>query len=228
MRLALLLVVSAFAFAQIERPQIGVMLDENGDARAVLGAAESATASDPLWSGVLSLACSAQVCFAKTQTALLSSTGETMDAPAGPAILAIDGAAVYVYFTETRQLARWHDGQLDPLDFSPDGEVLALRATAGGFEYAARRADGVWAGDRYLGDAATVQLLENGSVLLASADRVRLLRSDGTEADFAVAGVRSLIRIGDVYVQLVTSNGMWALAVEPGRERVFLLPGGSR
>ena len=91
-----------------------------------------------------------------------------------------------------------------------------------------RRADGVWAGDRYLGEAAAVQLLGGGNVVVASADQVRLLRSDGTETDFAVACVRSLIRIGDAYVQLVTSNGMWALAIEPRQERVFLLPGGSQ
>ena len=104
-----LLVMSACAFAQIEHPQIGVMLDENGDARVVLGVAGSTTSSDSLWSGVLSLACSAQVCFAKSQGALLSSSGESMDAPAGPAIFAIDGATAYVYFpgdAATRPLAR--------------------------------------------------------------------------------------------------------------------------
>jgi hypothetical protein len=241
--LVVILAVSACAFAQIEHPQIGVMLDENGDARVVLGVAGSTTLGDPILSGVISLACSAQRCFAKTRTALLSSSGESIDAPAGPAVFAIDGAAAYVYFPETRQLARWHDGQLEPVVFTPNdimpnditptdfpgnAEVLALRATVGGFEYAVRRADGVWAGDRNLGDVTAVQLLGDGSVLTANGEQVRLLRSDGTEADFAVAGVQSFIRISDACVQLVTSSGMWALAIEPGQERVFLLPGGSQ
>jgi len=228
MKLLLFLAAGACALAQIEQPQIGVMLDENGAARAVLGVAGSTTVSDPLWSGVLSLACSAQVCFAKTPTSLVSSSGDAIDAPAGPAIFAIDGASAYVYFPKTRQLVRWHDGQLELIETAPGGEVLAVRATRGEFEYAMRRADGVRAGNRYLGDAAAVLLLGEGTVLIADGEQVRLLRSDGAEADFPVAGVQSFIRISDAYVQLVTSSGMWALAIEPGQERLFLLPGGSR
>jgi hypothetical protein len=228
MKTFLLLVASVSALAQIERPRIGVMLDASGNAREVLGVAESATAADPSWSGILSLACSAEVCFGKTQDALVSSTGDSIDAPPGPAIFGMDGGSAYVYFTASRQLMRWHDGELDPVVFSPDGDVLALRATADGFESAVRRADGAWAGDRYLGDATAVALLDGGSVVAAGGGQVRLLRPDGTEADFAVAGVQSLIRISDICVQLVTASGMWALAIESGRERVFLLPGGSQ
>ena len=62
-----------------------------------------------------------------------------------------------------------------------------MRATAGGFEYAVRRADGVWAGDRNLGDATAVHLLGDGSVLMADGEQVRLLRSDGTGTDFPIA-----------------------------------------
>jgi hypothetical protein len=222
------LLVSACAFAQIEHPQIGVVLDANGDARVALGVAESATLSEPLWSGVLSLACSAQVCFAKTETALLSSLGEAIDAPAGPAIFAADGASAYVYFPDTQQLARWHDGQLDQIDFTPDGKVLALRVTPAGLDSAVRRGNQVWVGEQNLGDATAVQLLDDGRALLAAGDQVRLFRPDGTELDFAVAGVRSFIRISDVSVQLVTPNGMWALETKPDKEQLYLLPGASR
>jgi len=225
MKPLLFLVFSLCAFAQIEHPQIGVMLDEHGDVRAVLGVAESATTSEPLWKGVLSLACTSRICFAKTESALLSSSGEIMDAPAGPAMLAIDGDTVYAYFAEAHQLSRWHDGQLEALDFAPDGEVLDLRATGSGLEYAVRRADGVWAGNRYLGDATAVLFLDGGRVLLASAERIRLLLPDGSETDFPVTGVRAFIRMSDGYVQMITSGGMWALRTDPGQEQIFLLPG---
>ena len=233
MKLLLFILMSACAWAQIQHPSIGVMLDENGRARPVVGAPAAAALGEPLFDGaVVSLACSAQVCLAKTESALVSSSGETVDAPPGAALIAFDGAAAYVYFVETRQLARWNAGRLDPIDFAPDGDVLSLRATADGFEYAVARDDGIWIGNQNLGAANAILLLDGGGALLAADGQVRLLRPDGTELDFAVADgesfVGGFVRMSDHYVQVVTASGMWALDIEPGREQIFLLPGVSQ
>jgi hypothetical protein len=57
---------------------------------------------------------------------------------------------------------------------------------------------------------------------------VRLVRSDGSELDFAVTGVGGFLRMSDQYVQVITDSGMWALDLEPGHEQMFLLPGESQ
>ena len=220
MKLLLLLVSSACAWAQLESPRIGVMLDENSRARPVTGVPAAAVLGAPLFdAAVISLSCSTYACLAKTESALVSSSGETVDAPPGAALIAwdpgVDGAA-YVYFVETRQLARWSDGRLDPIAFAPDGDVLSLRATANGYEYVVGRDDDT---------VNAILLLDGGGVLSATDGHVHLLRADGNETDFALADAGGFIRMSDRYVQVVTSSGMWALDLDPGHERIFLLPG---
>lgn len=233
MKILLFGLMSACAWAQIESPQIGVMLDVNGRARPVSGAPAAAVVGSPWFDGaVISLACSAQGCVAKTESALFTPAGVVVDAPPGAAIIALDPAspgAAYVYFVESGTLARWTGSQLNPMDFAPGGDVLSLRAVAGGFEYAVERDGGIWIGGKSLGAANAVLLLDHGGALLASDGQVRLLRPDGSEMDFAVAGaggfVGGFIRMSDQYVQVITDAGMWALDIEPGHEQMFLLPG---
>ena len=227
MKLFLFFLISASAWAQIERPSLGVMLDENGLARPVAGARAAAALGDPLFGGpVISLACSQTMCLAKTETAVVSSTGETADAPPGAAIIAFIGDVAYVYFVENRQFAIWFQGQLYLFDFTAGGDVLSIRAS--GFAYAIARDDGIWVGNQNLGAAHAIFLLDDGGALLAVDGQVRLLRADGTEIDFAVPGAGGFVRMGDRYVQVITDNGMWALDTRPGSEQAFLLPGGSR
>ncbi len=229
MKVFLFSLMTACAWGQIEIPQIGVMLDVHGRARPVLGAAAAAVAGAPWFDGaVISLACSAQGCLAKTESALFTPAGVVVDAPPGAAIIALDAfspGAAYVYFVESGKLARWTGAQLIAMDFAPGGDVLSLRAVAGGFEYAVERDGEVWSGGKSLGAANSVRLLEGGGTLLANDGQVRLLRSDGTELDFAMTGVGGFIRMGDQYVQVITDTGMWALDIEPGHEQMFLLPG---
>ncbi len=236
MKILLFSFVTACAWAQIESPQIGVMLDMNGRARPVSGAPAAAVVGMPWFDGaVLSLACSAGGCVAKTESALFTSAGVVVDAPPGAAIIALDAfspGAAYVYFVESGKLARWTGSELVPMDFAPDGDVLSLRAVAGGFEYAVEHDGEIWIGGKSLGIANSVLLLDGGGVLLASGGEVRLLRSDATELGFAVAGpgsfVGGFIRMSDQYVQVITDAGMWALDTEPGHEQMFLLPGVSQ
>lgn len=226
-------VMSACAWAQIESPQIGVMLDVNGRARPVSGAATAAVAGAPWFDGaVVSLACSAQGCVAKTESALFTPAGVVVDAPPGAAIIALDPSspgAAYVYFVQSGSLARWTGSQLVPMDFTPGGDVLSLKAVAGGFEYAVERDGEIWIGGKSLGAANCVLLLDGGRVLLANGGHVRLLRPDGTEMDFTITSgasfVGGFIRMSDQYVQVITGAGMWALDIEPGHEQIFLLPG---
>ena len=235
MKMILFSLMTACAWAQIESPQIGVMLDVNGRARPVAGAPAAAVIGSPWFDGaVISLACSAAGCVAKTESALFTSGGVVVDAPAGVAIIALDATspgAAYVYFVESGTLARWTGSELVPMDFAAGGDLLSLRAVAGGFEYAVERDGEIWIGGKSLGAANSVLLLDNGGALLGSEGQVRLLRPDGTELDFAVAPAGSFvggfIRMSDQYVQVITDSGMWALDIEPGHEQMFLLPGAS-
>ena len=233
MKILLFSLMTVCAWGQIESPQIGVMLDVNGRARPVSGVPAAAVAGTPWFDGaVISLACSAEGCVAKTESALFTPAGVVVDAPPGAAIIALDSTspgAAYVYFVESGKLARWTGSQLVPMDFAPGGDVLSLRAVAGGFEYAVERDGEIWIGGKSLGAANSVLLLDGGGVLLANGGQVRLLRPDGTELDFAVGPAESFvggfIRMSDQYVQVITDAGMWALDIEPGHEQIFLLPG---
>jgi hypothetical protein len=229
MKFLLPLVVSFCAFAQIERPQVGVMLDQNGDARPVLGVAASATLGDPILRGVASMACSARACLAKTATQLVSTRGEAADAPAGAAII----GGSYVYFPQSQQLVHWHDGIVDPVGFTADGDVLALRPTGDGLDYAVSRNGATWIEHYSFADhsiqvlnsfaPANAAMLTEGGTLLAASDAVHLLRADGTDTVINASGVQAFIAMGDGYVELVTAQGMWG--VDLNRGSLFLLPG---
>ena len=233
MRIFPIFAMSVCALGQIERPRVGVMLDENGGARPVVGVAASATLGGPLLGGVLSLSCSAQACIAKTEASLASTSGETVDAPAGPAIF----AAPYIYFTAAQQLVRWRDGQLEPIGFAPGGEVLSLRVNGDGLDCAVRRdgevsiehyslADGSWTALGSLGAANAVMLIATGA-LIAAGDQVRLVHDDGAGTAFDAAGVREFVRMSDSAVELVTAQNRWVIELNGDLEgtRAFLLPG---
>ncbi len=196
MKIPLFFLFAVAGWAQIERPQLGLMLDADGALRPVYGAAASATLGDPVLTGVLSFGCSARLCLLKTDTAIIASDGTSAAAPAGTAIFAMDGASAYVYFPESEQWARWHDGQLEWIDFAPDEAV----------------------------STGTVMQLEDGA-LTATSDHIALVRGDGSELDFEVANVQQFFAMGKGYVQVVAKTGLWILRVEPGREQIFLLPG---
>jgi len=233
MKFFLFLITSFCAFAQIERPQVGVMLDRNGDARPVWGVAASATLGNPILNGVLSMACSHGTCLAKTAAAIVTTGGQTaaanVDAPAGPAIF----GGSYIYFPQSQQMFHWHDGVLDPMDFTADGDVFALRTNGDGLDYAVSRAGATWM-EHYSFADQSVQVLasyapvnaamltEDGT-LLATSDEVHLVRADGTDTVINTPGVQALIAMGYGYVELVTAQGLWVIDLTNGG--LFLLPG---
>lgn len=144
--------------AQIARPQLGTVMDASGSLRPVIGVAAAASLGDSALDNALSFACSAKLCLAKTDAALISfapanaaGAQTTWDASTptlpGPALIAIDDGAggdrtgdgtnarAWIYFIQSQQAALWHDGALTMLDFAPDGQVLSLRAASDGFDY---------------------------------------------------------------------------------------------
>jgi hypothetical protein len=211
-------------------PRIGQMIDTGGKLRQVYGVAGSFVTGAPGRGRVLSAACSDRLCLSKTHSAIESPLGGT-PAPPGPALFGLDGASAFVYFPQTRSFARWHDNSLDPLDWNLDGEVLSLRASDGQAEIAVRRQDTVWIvrPDGAVVDAVASPdgpvLLLAGGVLFTSGDKLILRRSDAHQVRLDLAGVEALSILGEHYAQVRTAVAIYALRIDPGRERLYLLKG---
>ena len=245
LRNAVLLFVS-FALtapAQVTRPQLGAIVDRNQNLRAVNGVPASTTLGDPLVGGILSAACSADLCLAKAEGALWSQTSNSAGidtkvttAPPGPAIFAFSGAGAYVYFPANQSLFWWQDAELQALPFSLKGDVLSFLATGDGLDYAVRRDGAVWR--EHVSQNSTPQvinwidstenvgplaLLPNG-ILIADAQTVRYLRADGAVTNLAIAGVQSFSPMGAGFVQTLTTDAIWAIRTDTGTPSAFLLP----
>jgi hypothetical protein len=236
MRLALLLLGSLYANAQsgIEVPSIGAIVYPAGALRLVQGVAGNFLVGQAAISGVLSAACSEQLCLAKTDSKLLSATGET-SAPAGPAVFGLDRDNALVFFAESRTFARWRDNALEPLDWIVDGEVLAIRVRGEETEIAVRRDGTVWivhpdgAIIDSIGEAAGPVLLLDEGVILATWDQVILRRrgndSDASEIRFELADAKSIIAMGPHYAAIRAGDAIYVLRTDSGRESLFELPG---
>jgi len=234
----------ARAQSGLEHPQLGMMIDRSGVARPAYGVAASVTVGGAAAQDVLSIACSRQLCLMKTDSALLASdtTIPTVLAPPlpmGPALIALDGASAFVYFMRTKQLVRWHDGQLDPVPWEIQNEsttVIAIRAGPSGTLDAAPRvdrrvsivratlADGTRIVIGSLPDDTGPVLLTTSGVVFAELDKVVLRRPDGAESSFPVTNVREILRLGDRYVQIRAGDFDYALRIDSGHEQLFLLP----
>ncbi len=222
--------VSACAWAQsgIEVPAIGVIVDSSGALRQVQGVAGSYLLGPASMSGVLSAACSEQLCLAKTDSKIISATGET-EAPPGPAIFGLSGAEATVFFPEPRVFARWHNDTLETLDWVVEGDVLSIRLK----EIAVRRHDGIsivrpdGSAIGFIPYASGPVLLLPKGVVFATQDEI-VLRQDGREVRFALADVQSITAMGAHYTAIYVSRAggaIYALRIDPGRESLFLLPG---
>jgi hypothetical protein len=205
---------------QIGQPQLGVMLTADGAPRAVFGVTGSVTIGDAPPEGVLSsgsvlpilnMGCSRRTCLMKTDSELLSIASipasplgsmPAVDAPAGPALFWFESAttssqSALVYFPRSRQLARWQNGQLSPVDFDITGEILSIGEAADGtLQFAVRNPAGTWVVRN--GDASVESLRDSGSVLLlhggvlfATADGLILRRPDQSELVFELGPVEA-------------------------------------
>ena len=247
MFLAGLLWATAPARAQLSPPQLGYIKDTSAALRPVYGIPAAAFLGDPATDAVNAFACTAKLCLAKTDTALLRfSTSDPAsairtEAPAGAAVIAVangttDGA--WIYFDGTQQFAHWQAGTWSGIDYSPSGAVLSLRATADGFDYAVVRdptsgsawiehystADGSVTVLDSVDTTGSVLLLDSG-VLYAADGQLILRRADRTQLTFPLADVAALDVAGKGYVEIEAAGGLWILTTVPGFEQLAMLPG---
>jgi hypothetical protein len=148
------------------------------------------------------------MCLMKLDSALASFTGSAepiaIDAPAGPALFWFEGSSTgqsaLVYFPRSRQLARWRNGQLSPIDFDITGEILSIGEAADGtLQFAVRNLAGTWimrSGDVIVeslqGSASALPvLLLHGGVLFATGDELILRRPDQSELVFELGHIGS-------------------------------------
>ncbi len=230
MKFAIAVLLSSYAVGQIEQPRIGVMLNRDGSARPVLGMAGSTTLGDAAANGVISSSCAA-ICLFKTDSAIVSATG-SVGAPPGPALFSFTSDSVLVYFPRARKLARWHSDQLDPVSLTIPGDILAM----GNNSFVVRRPGGVWivnSADQPVGslpfETTAALLLDSGGsldsgVLYATPSELIIRRPDQSLQIFSISGVTSLSYLGQNYVQVHTRDANYALRIDPGHERAFLLP----
>jgi len=231
--IALTTCVAALAQSAMDVPQAGLMVDHSGALRPVTGIAQSFIAGSAVRTGVLSAACGKSLCLAKTDGSLFN--GSNVDdpgvsSPPGLALFAIRDRSALLYFPSVRQFAHYKDGQMEVLDWQVDGEVLALRATPDGPRIAVNRIDGVWvialdgSIESALPPGTVAVLLLDGLTIYSLRDSVILRRADGTEVSFPVSGVTSMSQLSENHVQISTSDAVYALRTDLGREQLSLLP----
>jgi hypothetical protein len=222
MKRALLIFVASCAWSQsgIEVPSVGIIVDSLGSLRAVQGVAGNFLLGPTIAMGVLSAACSDQLCLAKTDSKILSATGQ-VDAPPGPSVFGLDRDTAVVFFPQSQTFARWRENTLEPLDWTVDSnvdvEVLSIRIAGDKIEFALRRD---WAGVTN----GPVLLLKEG-VLFATADELVFRHGDGSEARFNLASAETITSMGSHYAAIHSGSLTYLLRLEPGHEQLFLLPG---
>ena len=217
--------VCAYAQSGIDVPIVGALVDSSGAMRPVQGVAGNFLLGPATVSGVLSAACSEQLCLAKADSKILSGTGAT-EAPPGPAVFAVHGEEAVVFFPESQTFARWHDNTLDLLDWSIAGEVLSIRGT----EIAVRQDGRVWdvlpdgSVIDWIADTIGPVLLFEDAVVFGTPDQLVLRHPDGSELRFELTGAETIAAMGPHYVAIRAGDALFTLRTEPGRESLFLLP----
>ncbi len=230
MKRILLIVCLAAGASGIEIPSLGTIVDSSGSLRPVEGVAGNFLLGPETLPGVVSAACSQQLCLAKTDSKIVSPSGE-VDAPAGPAIFGLSGSDAVVFFPETRTFARWHDDTLEPLAWVIDGEILSIRPNGEDAEIAVRRDGTVWmvrpdgALAGWIADTTGPVLLLAEGVLFATEDGVVLRRPDWSEVRFALTGAETIAAMGPHYAAIRAGDSTYALRTEPRREQLYVLPG---
>jgi len=217
--------ICAWAQSGIEVPAIGMIVDSSGALRQVQGVAGSFLLGPASMTGVLSTACSDQLCLVKTGSTILSATGET-DAPPGPAIFGFSGDSAIVFFPEPHMFARWHDNVLEPLDWVVDGEILSVQpeeiAVRKNGEVSIVHPDGSVADS--LPEARGPVLLLSKGVVFATKDEI-ILRQDNSEVRFELTDAQSITAMGPRYAVIHAGEEVYALRIEAGCEALYRLPG---
>jgi hypothetical protein len=225
MKILPFLILSACAWAQLSRPQLGKMLDAQGSVRTVYGIAGSPSLGDAELPGVLSYGCSNTLCLFKTASSVVSPTGSA-SAPAGPALFGFDVQGAFVWFSETEQLAHWQNDALTFLDAQVEGRVLAIGVSAGAVQFAVERMNGTWIVNPDGSAVAGIARSASAAILTASgpvyAERGEIVVNGKR---FTLEGVTAMFPMAANYLQVRAAGVDYALRIEPGRETLFQLPG---
>jgi hypothetical protein len=225
----LLALIPACLLAQsgLDRPNLGLMIDQHGFLRPVSGVSGSFLVGDPQAARALSFACSQAACVAKTADSILGG-GAAIPAPEGPAVIAASDAGAIFYFRQSGRFAQLQNGALTPLDWSVDGELLSISAS-NGIRFAIRRDRAVWitASDgSVLGSLPSAEsvLLLPGAVVYSTPTELVLRRTNASEMRFPCGGVTELFAMSGGWVEARSNSGVFALRTDAGRERVYQLP----
>jgi hypothetical protein len=224
-----LLPVGLRAQSDLNRPDIGLIIDRQGLLRPVAGVSGSFLVGAPQAVGALSFACSQVLCVAKLKDSIVASNS-SLAAPKGDAVIAADESGATIYFRESGQFVRWQNGALTPLDWVVAGEILSIGSGTSGPKLAVRRDRGVWivstAGAVLdsLPSSAQAVLLLSGATVYATAGDVVLRRADGSEIHFPATGVFQLFAMGDGWVEARGKNALFALRTDSGHESLYWLP----
>jgi hypothetical protein len=217
----------ASAQVALDAPRFGRITGSDGQLREVRGIAGAFTLGEPM-GHVLASACGTELCLAKTETQVAGPNG-AIDAPAGPALIAVGGRRAVLYFSATCQLAEWRDGALVPLGIAVAGEVIAVGFDAAGeVRLALRQEDAVWITntqgallDALPPDTKAV-LIEDGNVLYSNGASLVLRHADGSEMSLPVDGVSSMFPLGADWAAAIAGGAMHAVRLTDGH--VYPLP----
>ncbi len=233
MRFAILPVFAMCTWAQsaLLRPFLGQMIDQQRNLRPVYAVGGTFKTDAPIAERVFASACSASLCLAKTESALVSGSIVT-PAPPGGAVIGLDSTGATVYFALTRQFARWQNGSLTNLSLSVQGAVLSIASRGTGLAIAVERDGIIWIIgadgsilDSLPYDACAVLLLPTLTVY-ATSDAVVLRKTDASELRLDTPGIQSLTALGGSYVEAGANGVLYALRTAPGQEHLYALPEG--
>jgi hypothetical protein len=210
----------AAAQPAIQPPQVGILADQAGELRPLLGFAGNLFFGDSLGGGVLSAASSGSYAFVKTDNSILVLNGGgdviySADAASGPALFSFraDGSPALAYAGSS--LMVWQTDHLETIAFNDKGTAVAL----GEASVIVQREDGLWRLDISTADGSVqsqAALQQHSPILILNDGQI-------VSADTLDVGepISNVAQIGRGWVAV---NNKFSVRVTPGREYVSQLP----
>ena len=248
----LLLAASLWAQNALAPPQVGFIQDGRGRVLPVHGVAGNFLLGRATSSKVVSAAFSGAFGILKTDSALLvtDSQGRAIagvNAPEGPALFAFapDGSPALAYFQSTHAFRVW-DGHTfqsagaDPASLAVQTVLSIYSLNSALAEVLVQREDGLWELGVQLetgvvvsqmslpGVSAPALLVAGGGLVYRDAQGFIVRREDGSEKLIPAHLTAKIAfgQMGDGWVEVTDSGAgrLFAVNVQPGSERCFLLP----
>lgn len=246
------LAAAACAQTAITPPQAGFLQDSGGSFRPVLGIAGNFLMGAPAYGAVVTAAFSGSFGLVKTDTAIVATDNQgraiaTMDAPAGPALLAFqsDGAPGYAYLPGAHLLFEWTGTGFQMVPFNsalfPAGAARAIFAPdAAHVGVLVERVDGLKdvrillaTGDAdseaaIAGVRGPALFLSSGELVYTDMNGLVVRNPDGAEAHILgqISRHCRLAQMGAGWVEVADSStgSQYAVRVTAGREGFYALP----